>query len=414
MRVLWMKSDFILPPDTGGKIRTYNLMRELRRLCDVTYLCFKGPGPPEPEGSIAECADRMVSVVRAEEQKSGPAFYGRVLRGIASRRPYIVQKYRSSTLASRERELVLDHLKKEDQPVVILCDFLEMAENVAWELPCPKVLFQHNVESEIWHQYYMNERNPLKKAYWDFERRRMKRYESATCNRFDAIFAVSEEDRLALRRDLGVQRPIEVLPTGVDTDFFAPRPDITPIPGRLVFLGSLDWMPNIDGVRWFVRDIYPRLRAQHPGVSLDIVGRRPTDSVLRAVRGDPSIRVIADVPDVRPHIAAADLFVVPLRIGGGTRIKIFEAMAMGRPVVATTLGAQGLGLSAGRHVGIGDTPTELADEINRLLWREQDKLELAAAGYRLVTEHRQWRHVAHSLHARCAALWAESRSCAQR
>ena len=292
------------------------------------------------------------------------------------------------------------------EPTVILCDFLEMAENVAWNLPCPKVIFQHNVESEIWHQYYMGESNPLKKLYWNLERHRMARYESATCNRFDLVFAVSDEDRRSFQRNLGVRRPIEVLPTAVDTDFFSPQPDLSPIPKRLVFLGSLDWMPNIDGVSWFLRDVYPQIQVAHPDVSLDMVGRRPVESVLRVAQKHDSVRVLADVPDVRPHLATADLFVVPLRMGGGTRIKIYEAMAMARPVVSTTIGAQGLGLFPSEHISIGDSPGELAREINRLLHADSEKSVLADAGYRFVTENCHWKQVAQTLYTHCAKLCA--------
>ncbi len=404
VRILWLKSDYILPPDTGGKIRTYNLMRELRRICDVTYLCFKSTQTQEDEADVGTCASRLIPVHRLEERKEGVAFYGRVLRGIASRQPYVVQKYRSEELVALERDFVEKTQSAGDESVVILCDFLEMAENVAWDLPVPKVLFQHNVESDIWHQYYMNERNPVKRLYWDFERRRMARYESATCNRFDRVFAVSHEDKATFRQQLGVDRPVTVLPTGVDTEYFAPRATPRTVPGRLVFLGSLDWMPNIDGVLWFLREILPLIRAEHPTASLDIVGRRPVEAIPRAARENDGVRVFADVPDVRPHVAEADLFAVPLRIGGGTRIKIYEAMAMAKGVVSTALGAQGLGLTAGQHIAIGDRPAEFAAAVNRLLRDQGEKAALADAGHRFVHDHCQWKHAAALLHETCLDL----------
>ena len=139
-----------------------------------------------------------------------------------------------------------------------------MSENVDWSLPCPKVLFQHNVESMIWERYFQTEANPLKRAYFNFERKRMSKYEADTCNRFDLVFAVSEQDKATLRDDMGVTTPIVVLETGVDTDFFRPLDQPKPTPGRLLFLGSLDWMPNIDGMKWLQTKFIPSSKRSIP------------------------------------------------------------------------------------------------------------------------------------------------------
>ena len=400
MRLLWMKSDYVLPPDTGGKIRTYNLMRELNKLCEVTYLAFKGDDSPNNEPEIATCATDIVTVVRPEENKSGVGFYSRVLRGLASQLPYILQKYRSSKIVGHQRNFV----RADGKPPVVLCDFLEMAENVDWSLPCPKVLFQHNVESMIWDRYYSTETNPLKKAYFNYERKRMARYEAEACNRFDLVFTVSEEDRHTLRNRFGVTCPIEVLETGVDTDFFQPLPNHAPTPGRLTFLGSMDWMPNIDGVRWFVDEVLPLVRKQFPSASLDIVGRRPGSEIRRMAEKAPAINVIADVPDVRPHIANSDVFIVPLRIGGGSRIKIYEAMAMDRPVVSTTIGAEGLPVVADQHIAIGDTPAEFAGQVVQLLQDSERRQSISRSGYEFVTQNHQWKNVAAKLLDHCLEL----------
>ena len=400
MRVLWMKSDYVIPPDTGGKIRTYNLMRELNSLCDVTYLAFKPEDTPNTEPEIEGCADEIVTVYRPEEIKSGAAFYGRVVRGMASPLPYSVQKFSSPEIVNHEREFAQEN----SDPRVVLCDFLDMADNVDWSLPCPKVLFQHNVESMIWKRLSQAEDNPLKKAYFKFEYKRMAKYEAMICNRFDLIFAVSKEDKKQFQEEYGVTTPIEILETGVNTKFFQPTADPKPKPGRLVFLGSMDWMPNIDGMKWFVGEIYDLVKEKYPAISLDIVGRRPGEEIKNLARNDSSIQVLADVPDVRPHIAESDLFIVPLRVGGGSRIKIYEAMAMDRPVVSTTIGAEGLPLTPDEHIAIGDTPAEFADQIVRLLNDSEKKQNISNSGYRLVTENFQWKNVATQLRDHCQDL----------
>jgi glycosyltransferase involved in cell wall biosynthesis len=279
-----------------------------------------------------------------------------------------------------------------------------MTENVDWSLPCPKVLFQHNVESTIWKRYGETESNPLKRAYFRFESKRMRQYEPAACNRFDMVFTVSDNDKQILRDELGVRQPIEVLPTGVDIDFFSPRHEETLVPGRLLFLGSMDWMPNIDGMNWFIKNVYGLIKQRRPEVTLDIVGRRPGPQVKQWAEQDPTIRVWPDVPDVRPHIASSDLFIVPLRVGGGSRIKIYEAMAMDRPVVSTTVGAEGLPLQPGEHIAIGDSPTGFSDAVVSLLRDRPSRDALSAAGYRVVTQNYDWKHVARKLRDHCLEL----------
>ncbi|MDA0658938.1 MAG: glycosyltransferase [Planctomycetota bacterium] len=403
MQLLWLKSDYIVPPDTGGKIRTYNLLRELRKLCDVTYVSLKSSDTPNTEPLMQDCADEIVTVHRTDEIKQGIGFYSRVVRRIPSTLPYIVQKYRCPAI--RRFQKSWPPASKSTEPAVIVCDFLEMTQNIDWSTPYPKVLFQHNVESLIWKRYVEHESNQMKRAYFSFEANRMRRYESKVCNRFDLVLTVSQEDRALLQSEFGVNRPMEVIETGVDINFFFPRPETTPVPGKLVFLGSLDWMPNIDGTRWFIHEVYPHVKSQFPGVTLDLVGRRPTAEIRRFAALDNSIGLIPDVPDVRPYIAQADLFIVPLRIGGGSRIKIYEAMAMARPVVSTRIGAEGLDLVPGHHIAITDEdPVAYANELVRLLTNPSARNAIAQQGFHFVVENFPWSRIAQKFHQLCLNL----------
>ncbi|MCH7688209.1 MAG: glycosyltransferase [Planctomycetes bacterium] len=289
---------------------------------------------------------------------------------------------------------------------MLICDFLEMAGNVVWSTPWPKILFQHNVESVIWRRYYENEMNWLKRAYFWFEYQRLRRFEQRVCNRFDLVLAVSEKDKETLQA-MGVTTPIEVIETGVDVEFFTPQQNVTPVPGRLLFLGSLDWMPNIDGLRWFVADIYPRIKQACPHVTLDIVGRRPASSVVNLQRNGNSIRVLGDVPDVRPYMAKADIFIVPLRVGSGTRLKIFEAMAMERPVVSTTIGAEGLPLTHEKDLLLADSPQTFAEQVTQLLSEPNKKKSISESGHRFVTDNYSWATVSQRLFEVCRSIQGE-------
>ena len=403
MQILWIKSDYIEPPDTGGKIRTYNLLFELNRRCCVTYVSLQSNAGCTSGVTTKDWASRVVTFPYSEERKSGLGFILRVLAAMFSTLPYIVQKYRSREIRDCQRELVTSPADSQsvNGDTVLVCDFLEMTENVDWSLPTPKILFQHNVESVIWRRYYEHERSPIKKAYFWFEHRRMRRYERRACNRFDMVLAVSLQDKKVLQQHVGVQTPIEIVETGVDTEYFAPQPHVEPTPGRLLFLGSLDWMPNIDGIEWFVRDVYPQVKKACPHVSIDIVGRRPIAAVQAMANGDQTVNVYGSVPDVRPFMAAADVFIVPLRIGSGTRLKIFEALAMRRPIVSTTVGAEGLPVEHGRHLLLADSPEEYAKAIASMLENPEQKQAMAREGHELVTRNYSWKTVSARLHELC-------------
>lgn len=403
MHILWIKSDYVDPPDTGGKLRTYHLLTQLRQRCDVTYVSVCSMLEAIGQPTSAPWASQIVTFPRAEEPKAGAKFYAKVLSRMLSKNPFIVQKYLSREIRNCQRSLcdMTNGRLADGRQTVLVCDFLEMAGNVDWSLPLPKILFQHNVESVIWRRYYENEENPLKKAYFWYEQARIRRFERAACNRFDSVLAVSPKDREIFRDKLGVRTPVEVIETGVDVANFETLRDAPSVPGRLLFLGSLDWMPNIDGLHWLVQQAYPRIRAKCPTVSLDIVGRRPVASVRELAATDASIQVHADVPDVRPHLAASDVIVVPLRIGSGTRLKIFEAMAAGRPVVSTTIGAEGLPVENGRHILLADSAEEFADRVVALLENPSQKLAMAAEAFEFVAENYSWRNVSQKLYEVC-------------
>jgi glycosyltransferase involved in cell wall biosynthesis len=227
--------------------------------------------------------------------------------------------------------------------------------------------------------------------------RRMQTFEGRTLARFDRVLAVSDADRQTLHRlyPRELTAPVSVIPTGVDTGYF--EASEAPASSRhLVFTGSMDWIPNEDAMRFFCRDILPRIRAAEPDVTLSIVGRRPTHAV-RQLGEQHGVEVTGSVDDVRPHLARAAVYIVPLRIGGGTRLKIFEAMAAGKAVVSTTIGAEGLPVSNGRHLAIADAPEEFAATVIRLLRTPTERRALAYAARSLMETRYDWSAVSASL-----------------
>ncbi len=398
MNILWLNAGLLLPLDKGGKLRTWHLMRHLARRHTITYESFASPDQPQADiDGMREVADRVVTVPRGDVSKGSARFYLDAARYLLNTAPYAVAKYRSPEYAARLTELVA-----RERFDLVVCDFLPPLVNMPARLPMATVLFTHNVEADIWRRHLETARNPVARALLRTQWRRMLAFERAALDRFDLVLTVSEADRQTFDRLYPSNaREYHVVPTGVDTTYFAPSAGASlsgTRPKHLVFTGSMDWLPNEDGMLFFCREVLPRIRHSEPGVTLSIVGRAPTPAVRRLAE-TAGVDVTGRVDDVRPHVADAALYVVPLRIGGGTRLKIFEAMSMGKAVVSTTIGAEGLPVTHDRDVVIADDASDFADAIVGLLRDAPRRERLAAAARQLVVEKYDWSAVAGELEA---------------
>ena len=360
VRILWLKTELLHPVDKGGKIRTYNMLKELKRNCHITYLTLDDDTGDKTARELAtEYCHEVVCVPHRRREKFTTGFYIELALNLASDLPYAIKKYESNEMR-REIE------KRLGQFDVLICDFLAPAVNVPRDLNCATVLFQHNVEAMIWKRHYEVQTNAARKAYLFRQWRKMFDFEAATCPRFDCVVAVSREDKEQMERDYKVNNVYDV-PTGVDTVFFRPSGNVERKPHNLVFTGSMDWLPNEDAIRYFTEQIMPRIKQSVPGVTLTAVGRDPYPGLVELSKRDPSVIVTGRVDDVRPYMEEAAVYVVPLRIGGGTRLKIYEAMAMEKPIVSTSIGAEGLPVTNGTEILLADTPESFADDVVKLL-----------------------------------------------
>ena len=389
MRILWLKTELLHPVDKGGKIRTYNMLKELKRNHHVTYLTLDdGSANATDREQAQEYCHELVCVPHHPREKFSKGFYAELLFNLASPFPYAVKKYESAEM----RRQIIERSNNQTIDVVI-CDFLAPAINVPRSLPCPSILFQHNVEAMIWKRHFEVQSNALKKTYLRGQWRKMERFEKEACRRFDAVIAVSVEDRNQMREEYGVNAVFEV-PTGVDTEFFTPSGKEKVDPHNVVFTGSMDWLPNEDAIRYYTEQILPIVRRSIPNATLTVVGRNPYPSLLELSRQDPAIVVTGRVEDVRPYMERAAAYVVPLRIGGGTRLKIFEAMAMEKPIVSTTIGAEGLPVTDGKELRIADTPETFAASVVDLLTNADAGRKLGQEAARVVREKFGWDGVA--------------------
>jgi glycosyltransferase involved in cell wall biosynthesis len=270
---------------------------------------------------------------------------------------------------------------------VLVCDFLSASLNFERSLRTPVVLFQHNVESALWQRQAKHEASLPKRLAFKIEAAKMTRYERATVRRFDHVIAVSSHDR-ELMSEMVDESRISVVPTGVDLAEYGELANATAPYGEnpiVLFLGSMDWEANIDGVDFFCRDIWPMIKAAVPAAQFCVVGRNPPAHIK--ARASDSIIVTGRVDSVLPYLNKAAVFVVPLRIGGGTRLKIYEAMAAGKAVVSTSIGAEGLDVRHGENILLSDDADGFAESVVQLLNDKEERIRLGDNASRLAAQY---------------------------
>jgi glycosyltransferase involved in cell wall biosynthesis len=387
MKILWVKSGFLHPTAGGGQIRTLETLKRLHRRHEIHFAALDLPQPGEGFQRSAEYCTKAYPVPHRAPPRGGPRYWVELARGAGTNLPLSMLRYRSSALR-QQVEMLAGHEKFD----AIVCDFLAAAANIP-ELGSA-VLFQHNVESDIWKRHMEHAPSPWHRAYCRVQYQRMLRYEELVCRSARKIIAVSAADTAAMRRLYGATS-VSSIPTGVDIDYFAPprAPTLVPTlapPLDLVFAGAMDWRPNIDGIGWFARQVLPLIRARRPDCSLAIVGRNPAPEVRALASGGGRIQVTGTVDDVRPYLWDSAVAIVPLRIGGGTRLKIYEAMAAKIPVVSTTLGAEGLDVRDGENIALADSPAQFAEACLDLLADSGARRRMAANAWEMVAACYSW------------------------
>jgi glycosyltransferase involved in cell wall biosynthesis len=385
-RLLFISPRFLFPLDEGGKIRTSNILRQMHGKDFSITLVSPAPSPDAYATEIAGIADRFLSwpAPHASPLAKAVAIPGRLPISVATDRSAVGRTVVERALA--------------DWPEVVVADFPHAGVLLPERIDTASVMFTHNIEAEIYERHAAVAPFP-QRLLWQNESRKMRRYEAATLRRFDTVIAVSARDGEGLRKQYGLDR-IELIDTGVDLDFYPfSSPPTEPV---LVFSGAMDSRSNIDGIEFLSDEVWPLIARARPEARAVIVGRNPPTALVTKAqtRGLPW-RFTGFVDDIRPHIAAAQVSVIPLRVGSGTRIKAFEAMALGRPVVSTTLGVEGLDVTPGEHFLAADTAADFAAAILRLFDDPALRTRLAHAARARLEERFSWAHVARQFEAIC-------------
>jgi glycosyltransferase involved in cell wall biosynthesis len=358
MKILWVCPFFLHPTDRGAQIRTLGTLKELHKRHEIHFAALNDPRNHEGLQRSSEYSTRHFSVPHSAPARKSLGIVPQLAGSFVSAMPLAVSRYYSRKLRHE-----IDALIAAGRYDCIVCDFLAAAPNLTDMEQC--VLFQHNVETTIWQRHAEQSRSPLKKVFFQMQAKKMEAYERKICRAVKHVIAVSEIDASRMKRMFGIETVTSV-PTGVDVEYFAPR-GAAPHLSDIVFCGSMDWLPNVDAVVYFLSEVLPLIRDKLPGATFTIAGRSPDARVLKAVQGLTGLYVTGKVEDMRPYLWGAKISVVPIRIGGGTRLKIYECMAAGVPVVSTTVGAEGLRYEDGADIVLADDSDGFAAACVRLL-----------------------------------------------
>ena len=379
-RLVFISPVFLFPNDAGGKIRTTNILRGLKSgafeiiLLSVATAEQQKRWATEIEGVCDHFLSWAPNPVRPKWLRSADLF---------SNLPVNVTADQSVQGSTAVRNVIAQF-----HPDVVVFDFVHSAVLLPKTLLCAGVCFTHNVESEIFARHAAKAPNWMRRWLWSSQHRKMLRFEQGALNRFSAVVAVSDRDARFFTSSYHVKN-VQSIPTGVDLDFFKWQEPLEIKPGTsptIVFTGSMDWEANIDGVQFFLREVWPQVLSGCPKARFIVVGRNPPPSLLALGKSLRQVEFTGFVDDVRPYVYSAHVFVIPLLVGGGTRIKAFEAMAMGCPIVSTSIGTEGLGAEPGLHFLERDDVRSLAGAILGIVASRELRLTISRNARHLVEQ----------------------------
>jgi polysaccharide biosynthesis protein PslH len=373
------------PVDDGWKTRTYHIIEGLLRHASVTLLVFHDGPHSDVDAFRADIGGELDVIVVQERRGYTPL---RLLLGLITRTPVYVW-----TMRSRRYRQELERLAAELKPEAVVAELSYMYPYLESLPPhITRVIDTHNIDSVVLSRYARRIPGRLRRAYARITAAKLSRYERRVFGAAHQVWVCSGKEEDLVRR-MAPGANVRTVPNGVDTRRFQPAPDEQTVAGRLLFFGRMDYEPNLDAVTYFAREILPLLRRTHPNIELWVVGAGIGDELKSLTRAAPELRMIGRVDDLRPVVAEAQVVVVPLRMGGGTRLKILEALALGKAMVSTSVGAEGLALQSGSDLLMADKPEDFAAAVGRLLDCERRRRELGRHGRDSAVRLYDWRSI---------------------
>jgi polysaccharide biosynthesis protein PslH len=403
MKILWLVTSVPFPPDTGGKMDSYFLIREFSRMGhEITAgIIYFGDSPPTMPSEFSGLVRDIVFL-----PGNPKSLQSRLLGSLADEVPFKFRKYYSESavkiLADRIQKgpvidaIVADHLHL----VPLILDARKVLKKTAFQFPT-LILRTANVESTIVKKYAERIDNPMVKAFASQEARKMRTYEGRVLKDFDMVAAISPVDQDTLRKMSGLSESIKYVTAGMDVEKLKP-PSEPPTKGEVIFVGSFDWHPNVDGAIWLLDKVWPLVTKRLPEAHLSIVGKSPPPYLQKLASATVSIPGRVDV--IEEYVGKSSCSVVPLWIGSGMRYKILEAFALARAVVSTSLGAEGIEITDGENILIRDDPEAFSDGIVQILQDAEFRDRLGMNARKLVEEKYSWPKVAGGFAADIEAL----------
>jgi glycosyltransferase involved in cell wall biosynthesis len=366
MRILLITHLMPYPPRGGCSLRNYNLIRECARNHEIHLLTFYQKAHLDNPAGFRSHIDEMKKYCRVVKVFEIPtdgrklAWYTLLFLNLFSPTPYSAWRFHSRAMVRAVREHAANHsFDLVEIGTIALANYAKLAPDL------PHLLIHHNIESELLLRRSRNLKGIFARAFVGLQAHKLRRFEKRACRYFDHQTTVSERDRETLER-ISAGTAVTVIPNGVDTDYFCPA-EIQTEENRLIFIGGLTWFPNLDAMLYLIRDMWHLIRRKVPEVSMDLIGRMPPPEILDFSSANPSFKVHGFVDDVRHILSRAAVYVVPIRVGGGTRLKILDAMAMGKAIVSTSIGCEGIEVTDGKDILIADTPEDFAERTAELL-----------------------------------------------
>lgn len=410
MKAVVVDWDITYPMNSGKRLRTLNLMLALAERHQITYLSRGVESSSEAQAAREFLGDHGIQSVFLSSPvpgKVGLGYYGRIAKNLASRNPYAVDVHQSRDFVRQYRQFA-----RENQFDVWQVEWTPYATMLDGIANVSRLIVAHNVDSLIWKRYYETETRPLHRLYIKNQYQRFRKFESRAFASAERVVSVSPPDAELMREMFGIDC-VDVVDNGVDLEKYGTIKRQSD-PNEVLFLGSLDWRPNQDAIRVLLDQVFPKLIKRRPQAKLTIVGRNaPVWMTTQVDRLGPSVQLHADVPDVFPYLARAGMMAVPLRIGGGSRLKIIEALAARVPVVASAVAAEGLTLRSDQDFALADDADAMVDRIENWIDDPQSAQASAQFGFESVNQHYGWDRLGCLLEQswmRCAGIKPDSGS----
>ena len=358
-KILFLTTELPYPLDSGGKIRTYNMLEGLSDKFNIDVICFSEKENINYEIEKLKRICRDIQVVRKiyTNKKSKITLIKNLLKSIILNKPFIITKFSDNSY----KKIVKVKLESNKYSKIIV-DHLQVAQFINEDLMKKAILSEHNCEYLILKRMYEETNNIIKKMYLKCEYEKLKKYEKKVCKHINKVILLSEEDKKALVDSDYNGENVHLIPISVDTEYVKTRKNIKARKNNILFMGTMSWLPNEQGILWFLENVWSKL--QEDGYKLYIVGKNPSNEIIKYKSS--SVIVTGYVDDINEYIEKCDFCIVPLFIGGGMRVKILESMAKKIPTISTTVGAEGISVKDGINILIANTPDEFIAKIKEL------------------------------------------------